>query len=953
MTRLEPAVGSLEAAGLIGALLLSACGGGGAPATTPHPVPEHLRPVQAQAGSPLPDSLRSVPPAVAFQRHLIALYSTGVDRFAAQHPEWDGRGVLIAILDTGIDPGIPGLQQTADDATKIVDLRDFSGEGRIRLAPVSRNGDTLRVAGRAVAGASRVAAVSTTGAFFGGVLPELRLGKAPAADLDGNGIVGDSLPVVVTRTASGWALFADTQGDGTLRNDRPIHDFSIAHEAFGWSRTARPPGTYAVANFADSAGTPTLDLLFDTFGHGSHVAGIAAGHDLYGVAGFDGVAPGARLLGLKIANDAAGGVSVTGSMVRAAEYAIATARARRLPLVINLSFGVGNGIEGTARIDALLDSVLASHPEVVAVVAAGNDGPGLSTLGFPGSASRVLSVGATQPLVFAGLPATGDPPEPVAPFSSRGGELAGPDIVAPGIAYSTVPNFAVGGEQESGTSMATPYVSGMVARLLSAARASGFAPEAAQLRQALRIGTRMPPAAGAVDAGFGMPDISQAWAWLSRRMAVPQVVASIDGRKARAGILLTADADTPWSASQALGARVTLRRLDSQAPTILHLRAGAPWLQVPEVVSLVDGQAEFSVRIGGGAFMTPGVVTAAIQVESDDATIGPLLLIPVTVRRPLPTRARVTSQTVAASTGGIARVFVAADSGIGFQIEVAALQSADHVLASLGEPGGMPFRDLPSMPAGAGDAAGLFDLSADNVVGGLYEVDVSGGGLAPVAAKVTVTKAPVRLGATLQRDTLRVRATNTTGTPVPLRLRAGLVGAARSYSLTGSGPDARRIAIPVPAWASRVRIDTRMPAEEWSQFTDFGLSLEDRAGRLLETGTLNYPLSRTTLDVSKELAGDSLVLRLAPAFANAVGPWRWAIELDVHYYADRITALDNGGTPFRPLGNGASREERFAFRNPFSLPAGFVPLITVVALEGESHVWSREIALITGKAGEP
>jgi hypothetical protein len=134
------------------------------------------------------------------------------------------------------------------------------------------------------------------------------------------------------------------------------------------------------------------------------VSGIAAAHDLYDVKGFDGVAPGAQLLGLKISLGAQGSVSTTGAMLRAMDYAIRFAAERRMPLVMNLSFGVGNEQEGKARIDRLADSVLAAHPDVSLTISGGNDGPGLSTIGLPGSADRAITVGATLPV---GLPGAG------------------------------------------------------------------------------------------------------------------------------------------------------------------------------------------------------------------------------------------------------------------------------------------------------------------------------------------------------------------------------------------------------------------------------------------------------------------------------------------------------------------------------------------------------------------
>jgi len=61
---------------------------------------------------------------------------------------------------------------------------------------------------------------------------------------------------------------------------------------------------------------------------------------------FERLAPGAQLLGLKIANSAQGSVTTTGSMLRAMDYAIRFAQTRHQPLVLNLSFGVGNEVEG-------------------------------------------------------------------------------------------------------------------------------------------------------------------------------------------------------------------------------------------------------------------------------------------------------------------------------------------------------------------------------------------------------------------------------------------------------------------------------------------------------------------------------------------------------------------------------------------------------------------------------
>jgi serine protease AprX len=231
------------------------------------------------------------------------------------------------------------------------------------------------------------------------------------------------------------------------------------------------------------------DLPSDDYGHGTHVAGIIAG------SGYDsngrrmGVAPGAKLLGLKVLDGE--GHGYVSDVIAAIDYAIAI-RSTYNVRVINLS--VASGVFESYWNDPLtLAAKRAAEAGIIVVAAAGNLGldengrPQWGGITSPGNAPWVLTVGASS---HQGTIHRSD--DIVANFSSHGPTwldfAAKPDIVAPGVGieslsdprsalYGLLGPYLLNGSipvgykpylSLSGTSMATPVVAGTVALMLEA-----------------------------------------------------------------------------------------------------------------------------------------------------------------------------------------------------------------------------------------------------------------------------------------------------------------------------------------------------------------------------------------------------------------------------------------------------------------------------------------------------
>ncbi|MEV7419129.1 S8 family serine peptidase [Streptomyces sp. NPDC089919] len=210
----------------------------------------------------------------------------------------------------------------------------------------------------------------------------------------------------------------------------------------------------AARDFAHSGSTA------DRFGHGTHVASIAAGTGARSGGKYQGVAPGAQLLNGKVLDDS--GAGDDSGILAGIEWAVAQGAQ-----IVNLSLG-GPDSPGTDPIEAAVDKLSATKG-VLFTVAAGNGGrSGPGSIDSPGSAAAALTVGAV------------DGADALADFSGTGPRLGGgavkPDVTAPGvdITAAAAPGSVLArrfGEHPdgylglSGTSMATPHAAGAAALL--------------------------------------------------------------------------------------------------------------------------------------------------------------------------------------------------------------------------------------------------------------------------------------------------------------------------------------------------------------------------------------------------------------------------------------------------------------------------------------------------------
>ncbi len=439
----------------------------------------------------------------------------------------DGSGLIIAFVDTGIDPSHPALSTTAQGGPRIVDWQDFTGrgtpeeralgtgnfylaEGDVPLHYQSQSGgDFLST----VRGSVRLGGVrSVSGVYRYGFFRESQVddGGPLGQDLDHNGRAGDEYLVVAVDSSRAGVydvVYVDTRQTYDLGDETALRVFP--HRVGRLGQSGGPQTPFVVTHITSDG--RLVNLGFDGNGHGTHVAGIAAAWDAGGT--ITGVAPGVEIMALKALRSSGDGG--WDSIARAVEYA-----ALQGANIVSISVGGAGSRDQIAAEESRVLSEIASRHGILIVVAAGNAGPGTGTVSSPGDPGLVLTAGAVMsPETWKTVYGYAVEGTYLYPYSGQGPRPDGspaPSLVAPGAAVSTVPlwSSADGLGIMEGTSIAVPYVAAAAALLWDAGQRAGVPVTASSIKRALEMGARPLDGIGPLEAGAGHLDVGGAWEWL-------------------------------------------------------------------------------------------------------------------------------------------------------------------------------------------------------------------------------------------------------------------------------------------------------------------------------------------------------------------------------------------------------------------------------------------------------
>lgn len=495
------------------------------------PVPDGAQPVAPQT-----------PPGAATPQDnpYMPITDTGAVDFMKAHPEWDGRGTTIAIVDSGVDLSHPALRTTTTGKRKIVDW--------VTATDPFTDGDptwvtmTDQVSGATFTYQGTAYTAPAAGSYRIGLFDERdpNLGGEVGNDVnrDGNPAGSSGVFGVLWNTSTN-DVWVDTDQDRSFADEKAMTDYAKRYDigTFGQDDPATDVREAMAFVVQTDGKDKVVNIGIVSGAHGSHVAGITAANGMFGGA-MTGAAPGAQIKSVRVC------LFVAGCTAHALIEGMTFVAKQGNVDVINMSIGGLPALNDGNNTRSVLYDRLIEQYNVQMFISAGNSGSGLNTVGDPSVATKVMSVGSyiTDKTWSSNYGSSSAYADNIHGYSSRGPREDGgfkPQILAPGSAISTVPTWQEGGPvggtyplpagyaMFNGTSMASPQAAGAAALLVSAAKQAGVQHQPAQLRQAINSSSRFLPRYGAYEQGNGLMNVPAAWEVLKRTVKPVAIAATV------------------------------------------------------------------------------------------------------------------------------------------------------------------------------------------------------------------------------------------------------------------------------------------------------------------------------------------------------------------------------------------------------------------------------------------
>lgn len=851
----------------------------------------------------------------------------GAASFIKKNPQWNGKDVVIIILDTGVDIGTPGLKELPDGGVKVIDVQDFSGEGDVQLekaeADSDRNEQFLkRPDGLKLFGYEQLTYQAQDSIYFIGVLAEERFRNSVIPDINGNDKKNDQFGVIVFKSVDGWLAYVDLDADGNVSDEQPIWNYKEKLQSFRF-RNGNADHISNLASFALNIFSEEKKVVFhyDGSSHGTHVAGIAAGYKINGQDGFNGIAPGAKLISLKIGDGRlAGGATTTGSMQKAYAYGIEFARNYAGPVVFNMSFGVGSEIEGQAEMDLLLDDWLEENDKLVFCVSAGNEGPGISSVGLPAASKKALTVGALNTRETARDVYGADLNEDkIFVFSSRGGEINKPDVLAPGGASSTVPPFDYG-EVKWGTSMASPQAAGAVALIMSAACQQNPALPifGALIKRAIKNSAGPLPGYFSLEQGDGVIDVSNAFEYYRNYInsdyhenyveyeisTLSPIYSSENGECAywRFGNYLPAETEKQQFYVSPIFSEKMTAEARNEFFRAFDLFPSAPWIKVNKRSAYIKGNKAMTIEVhyDSKQLTKTGLYNGKILACRKDGLSGDRLMnkefeLMCTYINPLQFNEsnayHWSSGEIALKNGDVQRFFF----DVPYKASAAIIKARTiqgkyaQVSGYLFDPQGKD-TDQRLYLNSQNQTESVMRLNSNDLRTGSWELDLYADFKNAKTSLVEMTIAFSGLEASPDVIShLKIKAgadprgkfdiTNHYSGKVTARLNGSIFGIQKVHDIE-SDSDIYEYAFKVNDEYEKVIFDFELEPQVYNMFTDFAINVKDETGKAVIVDGLSY--RKKKINFIPTSAGN-YVLELIPAFA-AKKPKSWNLSITETFY---------------------------------------------------------------------